>query len=80
MKGFLELILFWFVLFFIVYLLNCEDIGSGKEAKIKYKNYVVIDKDSYLLNFMSFEKDSNIVRVRCSDIFYKKYNVGDTIK
>ena len=49
----------------------------------KYNSGVVIDKDNDFLlgNVMRIQfKNDTIKTVRCYDIIFEKYNVGDTIK
>lgn len=47
-----------------------------------FNNAIVIDKESdYFMGDIMYLKYSNdsIVRIRCYDIIFEKYNVGDTI-
>ena len=75
----LEIIIIALLMFLIVYLYKTPNVDNLKD----FKYYVVVDKKTYPFfgNMIVLKSQlGDFKEVRCYDIVFIKYNIGDTIK
>lgn len=77
--------LFYGLLFILIIFTGYTVIKNSDQKTlqtIKHDGYVVIEKENNFLYgyLMTFKYDDNIERIPVYQIYYEKYEVGDTIK